>query len=355
MTVIKRGNSYWIDIGFNSERFRKRSPENSYRGAKAYELYFRQKLARGQPLEEETNIVKYKFKDFALQWLETYVSNNNKPSEFRIKKYVLNSSLIPFFGKSYIEEIYSLDIERYKSYLLNIKKLSPKSVNNYLSILSRCLKSAVEWNIINNIPRIKILKVPPQKYDFLTVLETERLLQNAEGIWYEMILLAVRTGLRFGELIALKWEDFDLEAGILTVNRNIVRGIEGSPKNNRTRIVPLTKSIISIIKNKPTTCGYFFKNSRGKPLIYNSSRKRLLAICRKAGLREISWHTLRHTFATHLVIKDNSIVSIKELLGHSDIKMTMRYSHVNLPVLKNAINTLEPSFQLNDTTTTQAI
>ncbi len=353
MTVIKRGYSYWIDVGLNKKRFRKRSPDNSYKGALAYEALIRQKLARGQPLEEPMPEKKYTFKKIALQWLEVYVKNNNKPSEYYNKRNIFNDTLIPYFGNKHIDAITAQNIEQYKAYLLEKRKLTPKSVNNYLSILSKCLKSAVESEILKTIPKIKLLKVPPQKYDYLTEAETEQLLQHSIGMWHDMILLAVKTGLRFGELIALKWEDVDFKTQILTIGRNIVHGIEGSPKNNRTRTIPLTQSVIEMLSQKKQNNGYILHDNNGKPLYYTCCLKHLHKICKLAELRTISWHILRHTFASHLAAKGISVFAIKELLGHSDIKMTMRYSHVNLPILKDAIELLEPAFQFNGTITAQ--
>lgn len=85
MTVIKRGKSYWVDIGFNHRRYRKRSPDNSYKGAKAYELTLRQKLTRGENIDESLEDVKPCFENFSDQWYRTYVLVNNKPSEQRQK------------------------------------------------------------------------------------------------------------------------------------------------------------------------------------------------------------------------------------------------------------------------------
>ncbi len=193
MTVIKRGNSFWIDVGFNHLRIRKRSPDNSYKGALAYEALIRQKLARGQPLEEPKPEIRYTFKEIAKQWLEVYVKNNNKPSEYVNKRNILKDTLIPYIGNKYINDITTYHIEKYKSYLLEKRKITPKSVNNYISILSKCLKSCVESEILKTIPKIKLMNVPPQKYDYLTELEMKTLLQNAQGMWHDMILLAVRT------------------------------------------------------------------------------------------------------------------------------------------------------------------
>ena len=355
MTVIKRGNSYWIDIGFNNHRYRKRSPDKSYKGAQAYELLIRQKLARGEPLEKPTPKVRLTFKETALEWFEVYVKTNNKSSEITNKHYVLNSSLIPYFGKKYIDEINSYDIEKYKRLLLNEHKLSPKTINNRLCILSCLLRSAIEWSIINTMPKIKLQRVPPQPYDYLTEIETEKLLQHATGLWHDMILLTVRTGLRFGELIALQWTDINFKDRFLTVNRSIVRDIEGSPKSNKARTIPLVPSVLQMLEFRARASKYIFHDKKGAPLKHDFCCDNLHEICKLAGLRTIGWHKLRHSFASHLASKNNSIVAIKELLGHSDIKTTMRYAHVNLPVLQNAIESLEPAFQLNDTITAQPL
>lgn len=320
MTVRKRGNSYWIDFMFNSKRYRKRSPANTHQGAKAYEQYLRQRLARGEPLIEPEPEQTYTFKEIALQWLEVDVKNNNKPSEYYNKKNILKDTLIPYFGGKNIDMITTQHIEHYKAELLNKRGLSPKSVNNYLSILSKCLKSAQETDVLKTLPRIKRLKPPPQKFDFLTEEETDILLQHAAGMWHDMILLAVRTGLRFGELIALKWEDIDLKPHILTVSRNIVHGIEGSPKNNKTRTIPLTQSVVEMLSQRKRDSKYILHNNNGKLLYYTHCLKHLHKICKFAGLRTISWHVLRHTFASHLAAKGISVFAIKELLGHSDIK-----------------------------------
>ena len=342
MTVLKRGNYYWIDFGFNHHRYRRRSPHNSYKGAQAYELTIRQKLTRGETLEETKPVTRYTFKEVALQWLDSYVKNNNKPSEFINRGYILNANLIPHFGDFDIDEINSYSIEQYKNRLLKEAKLSTKSINNQLCILSRCLKTAVEWGMMKEIPKIKLLKVPPQKYDYLNETETLQLLQNAEGQWYDLILLALQTGMRFGELIALRWEDINIVEKFLTVNKSIVRKIEGSPKNNKPRTIPLTQSVSEMLYKRIRDSQYVFHDATGSPLTYDVCRHALHVICLKASLRKINWHVLRHSFASHLAAKRNSIIAIKELMGHADVKTTMRYTHVNLPVLQNAINTLEP-------------
>lgn len=353
MTVIKRGKSFWIDIGFNHRRYRKRSPLNTFRGAQAYEILIRQKLASGKALEEPEPVTPPLFRDIALKWFNFIVKNNNKPSEIQIRGYILNARVIPFFGKKYINKITNYDIEEFKSQLIQNEKLSPKTVNNNLSILSCCFKAAQEWELLEHVPRIKLLKVPPPTFDFLTETELQQLLSDAKGLWYDMILVAARTGMRIGELVALKTEDIDFEKRFLTVQRNNVRGFEGTPKNNRTRIIPLIESVYRVLKERSKKESYIFVEREGVVLKYNYCLDNLVMLCKKAGIRRIGWHDLRHTFATHLEANGASILTIKDLLGHSDIKMTMRYTHVNLSSLSKAMQTLEPVFNLNGTLTAQ--
>jgi integrase len=353
MAVRKRGKVYWVDFSYNGCRYRKPSPDRSYKGAIAFELFLRNKLAHGETLKQSTFQTNLTFQKFALQWLEVYVRNNNKRSEYKNRQYLLNATLFPYFGTKKLEEISTYDIEQFKNDLLYKKDLSPKTINNYLCILSRCLKSAMEWELLKQIPNIKLMKVPPQKYDYLSDEETEVLLQQAKGTSYDMILLAVRTGLRFGELIALKWDDVDLDKAILTVSRNISRGIEGSPKNNKIRSIPLSFTVIKMLKNRERCSEYIFPDKKGLPLQYTCCRLRLKKLCEKANLRTIGWHTLRHSFASHLAAHNNSVIAIKELLGHSDVKTTMRYAHPNILMLQSAIKSLETGPGVNVTIASQ--
>ncbi|QQS60487.1 site-specific integrase [Candidatus Falkowbacteria bacterium] len=344
MTIYKKNNSYWVNIRFNRKRYRKPSPQNTLAGAKAYESLLRQKLARGEPIVDEPEEViaeKTLFSAFAFDWFNTYVKNNNKLSEVNNKRSHLDSSIIPYFGKKYIDEITSYDIEKYKTYLSVVKEMSPKTINNRLCIISKCLKTAVEWGTLEYIPRIKLLKVPPQRFDYLTVQESELLLRTAKGQWRDMILLGLRTGLRFGEIVGLKWENIDFTKNVLQVMQTVVRNVESSPKSNKIRTVPLTKEVTEMLKDRSKDGKYIFQNPNGSSLQGYFCLRRLHEICREASLRNVGWHTLRHTFASRLAENNISILAVKELLGHSDIKTTMRYSHINLSVLQDSIKSLE--------------
>jgi len=242
-----------------------------------------------------------------------------------------------------LEKINNYEIEKYKAKKIT-EGLHPKTVNNHLSVLRTSLQGAVEWEIIHSLPAVKRLKLPPQKFDFLTVEECEHLINVADGIWRDLIELALGTGLRFGELMALTWKSVDMENKEIIASQAFSRGVLGSPKNNRIRRIPMTGRVHEILEKNRERPGYvFMENKRQIACI-----KKLHRICKRAGLRNIGWHTLRHTFASRLAQSGANLVAIQNLLGHSDIRTTMRYAHINRVTLRAAISVLDHENKVYD-------
>ncbi len=347
MSIFKKRNKYWVNISFNRFRYRLPSPDNTYAGAKAYESLMRQRLARGEPVKEEKEIIEtINFNDFSKQWFNVYVKSNNKKSEIIQKESILRNHLKPFFGKKELSQINSLDIERYKSDKIK-DGLNNKTINNQLTVIAKCLRVAEEWGVLDKLPKIKKLKVQPQKFDFLTQEECSLLLDNTDGQFKEMILFAIKTGLRFGELIAIDWNDVNLSEQLLTVRRSIVLGEMGSTKSNKIRYIPLTDEVCQMFIQRVKKSGYVFSDKLGSPLKQYHCCDNLYSLCKRIGLRKIGWHTFRHTFASHLIQNGVSIKAVQELLGHSDIVTTMRYSHLGPSALREAVKTLEAKKSVN--------
>jgi len=348
MSIYKNKNKYWISIYHERKRIRRSSPENTYAGAKSYEALIRQKLARGEEIIEKAKDKEPvpDFKDFSQKWFDVYVKNNNKHSEILNKASVLRAHLNPYFGKKLLNKINNFDIETYKSLKMKSGQ-SNKSINNHLIVLNKCLRVAQEWEIVKNIPKIKLLKIPPQKFDFLSIEECELLLNNSTGILKEMILVGLKTGLRFGELIALNWSDINFQNNIMIVQKSISRGMIGSTKSNRIRYIPLSNDILKLLESRSKKSGFIFCDENKNPLNPVTCQRWLHRACKRAELRKIGWHALRHTFASHLAQNGVSVVLIKGLLGHADIKTTMRYSHLTSLEFKGAIESLDDKFSHN--------
>lgn len=339
MSITKRGIKYWIDFSFKGRRYRFPSPENSSYGAKAYESLLRQKLLKGEDILMSPDSSPL-FKDFTEKWFTNYVQSNNKPSEYKNKTSVFKVHLLPYFGKLNLDQISAYKIEEFKS--LKIKTtLSPKTINKMLSCLRKALNTAQDWGLLTNVPKIKLLRVPPQKFDYLKAEEANYLLDNTTGIWHDIFLLALKTGLRFGEIIALSWDDVDFEHKLLTIRHSLVQGILDSPKSNKIRYIPMTDTLITMLQRLPNQDDYVFTLGNNKPMKQIYCIKNLMRICKELKMRRITWHVFRHSFASQLANNGVSMRVIQELLGHSDITTTMRYAHLSPATLRESIRTLD--------------
>lgn len=188
----------------------------------------------------------------------------------------------------------------------------------------------------------------PSKFDYLNESECKLFLDNSDDNLHDMILLALNTGLRFGELIALTFKDVDFEKKLLTINKAIAKGVLGSTKSNKNRYIPLTNSVIEMIRDRKRNNDLIFSEDNSF-LIQARYVKRLHKLCRDLKFRRIGWHVLRHTFASHLAQKGISLKAIQELLGHSDIKTTMRYAHLSPRELRQAVDVLSFGQQVGNT------
>lgn len=348
MSVFKRGKTYWVEFRFNHIRCRKRSPENSLAGAKTFESLLRMKLARGEPINEKPKVKVPTFSEFSDKWFDTYVKTNNKPSEQDNKEMVFRIHLKPFFGRKPLDQINNLMIEEYKA-KKQAQGICNKSINNQIGMLGKCLRCAEEWEVITKVPRIKPLKVPPQTFKFLSEEEYDLLLEASKQVsieLYEMILFTLRTGLRIGELIAVKWEDINYDNQSILIARTCWKGEMGSPKSNRTRQIPLADDLYNLLYQRRQKEGFIFLNQEGEIYSRFALDRALDRACKLAGIKIVSWHPLRHTFASKLANNGVALHVIQALLGHSDLKMTQRYAHLEPLTLSEAIKTLEPKNNL---------
>jgi integrase len=342
MGARKIKKRWYADFRVEYTRYRIPSPENTKAGAGAYEAVLRQKLARGEQIDKTDNLQELLFEQFAWKWFETYVMPNNKYSERRRKKYVLTASLVPFFGKMPISTITAYQIEQFKAKKLKAG-LAPKTINNHLSVLRTCLDTAYDWLKIDvKRPQIKWLKCPPPQTDYLSDEECELLLFHAKGVVYEMVLTALRTGMRQGELKGLQWSSIDWENRSLVVrhSRNDYTKLLESPKSNRERHIPLADDIYDMLYQRKKSTGHVFLDTDGQQFDHRRLGRRMAELCKKAQLRKIGWHTLRHTFATHHAMNGAPLNVVQALLGHSTIATTMRYAHVTNTAMRDAIDTL---------------
>lgn len=284
----------------------------------------------------------------------------NKPSSVETKEMLLRMHIVPRLGELKLDAVTYAVIEDFKVALgktpvVNAEKLakraendntlrtlSPKTINNCLTVLRRMLVIAYKRGLIDKVPEVEWLKTAKPEFDFFDFDEAERLVNGADGEWRTMILVALRTGMRQGELLALRWEDVDLVAGRITVRQNVVWGHIGTPKSGKDREIPLGDEVRDALKKHRHLRGpLVFCRDDGAMMNSGEIKWPLWRACKRAGLRRVGWHVMRHSFASHLVMRGAPIKAVQELLGHATIMMTMRYAHLAPEIARDAVRLLD--------------
>jgi len=227
------------------------------------------------------------------------------------------------------------------------KGLKPKTVSNALMVLSRMMKYAVEVGHIQRTPKIRFPHCPEPSFDFLTFEEADLLLSTARekaSEWYGPLFVTLRTGLRRGELFELRWGDVQFRGGppYLRIARSVSKGEVVSTKTSRERNVFLTPATAKYLEGmKQLRTGLVFPGIDGAHVPQNTSDANLRRICSLAGLREIGWHVMRHTYASHLAMNGVSLQTIQQQLGHTTMQMTLRYAHLSPDSVSGAVAVLD--------------
>jgi integrase len=325
---------FWmVDVVFEHvdgrmERIRKVSPVQTKRGAEEYERKLRAELLSPTPKPKEVAPTFDKFVDE--RWLPIYPgAAGNRHSTIVHREAHLRLHLRAPFGRLRLDEIGREHIARFYAEMTK-RGLSPKSRKNIGGTLRTILGTAVDWEVIEKLPKFPRVKVPDAAWDFYTREESKLLLSKTRNAFERALLLfALHTGARAGEQVAIDWGDLDWHNRLVIIRRSSALGRVGPTKSGRERKVPMTaelESALRAIKHLRSTL--VFCNEDGRPLSKWQLHERLWGTARRAGLREIRWHDLRHSFASQLVIAGVPIVQVQQWLGHTTIAMTMRYAHL---------------------------
>ncbi len=281
---------------------------------------------------------KIRFEDFADEYLELH--SKLKRSYNTDKKIV--GLLKNFFGGKYLYEITSLDVERFKSVRARQtvkrdktkKTISPATVNRALAVLKSIFNKAILWGKIERNPckGVELFKENNQRLRFLEKDEIDKLLANCCEHLKPIVAVALHTGMRKNEILKLKWHDIDIK-------RNIIHLLK--TKNGEKREVPMNrlvqKTIIGVLKHPDSQ--YIFCDKSGKP--YGDIKKSFFTALKNSGIVGFRFHDLRHTFASQLVMSGVDLNTVRELLGHKSLEMTLRYSHLSPDHKKRAVDVLE--------------
>ncbi len=269
------------------------------------------------------------------EFVETFISHAkvNVPRSWeRYEDSAVN--LLGFFGNEIdLTAIDPKGIEGFKAY--RVQSVKPSTVNRDLQVLKRMFNLAIAWGNAreNPVKLVKFFKEPTGRVKYLTCEQYEKVLEACRPHLRPLIVAAVHTGLRLGNLLRLRWCDVDFENGYANILKT---------KNDVPRHLALNNNVIEALlpiklKNKE----WVFTNEEGEHLPSRTAQWQFGQALEACGIQEFRFHDLRHTCASWLAMAGENQEVIKEILGHKDIRMTDRYTHLMPGRTKTAVKKLD--------------
>jgi len=303
------------------------------------------------------------FRTVAEQWLEALKTQLKNSSVVKYNN-VLKTYLYPKFDNVLINTITSRDLLSFNNELLNSggvdkKGLSPKTVSLILSVLKRILIYASKNECIN-MPDFSCIYIK-QNYKNMRILSVSeqyklnKYLCENKSLCNVGILVCMYTGIRIGEICALKWKNISLEERCIRIENTMQRLQISSSKNNKTKVIiskpksdcsvrdiPIPDNLYYILREfKEPKDTFLLTGSKDKFLEPRTLQNRFKAILKNCDIKSANFHSLRHAFATRCVEIGFDVKSLSEILGHSSVNITLnRYVHPSMEIKQKNINML---------------
>ncbi len=330
-SLYKRGSVYWMAIRVNGKLYRKSTGKTTKREARDF-LDERKKEARHNELPDAKRI-NCKFAELASKY-DTLVEIQKG---YRSKKTFIRQ-LVEEFGNLDVNDLNTMIVEQWQTRLLKV--CAPATVNRKLACLKHMLTKAVDWNIatentLKQVRKVKFSKENNRKLRFLSFDECQRLIDCCLPHLKPIVITALNTGMRRGEILSLKWAQVDLRHGYISLN---------DTKSGEGREIPMNNTLMCLFEEMPHSIEsvHVFTGKYGDP--FKDVKHSFNTALRKAEILNATFHTLRHTFASHLVMKGVDLTTVKELLGHKSLNMTLRYSHLAPEHKTKAVKVLDEEF-----------
>ena len=270
------------------------------------------------------------FEQFVLEYWEPNVLSMLRHGTVRNYQQVIRTHLLAFFGQIPLPDIRRIDVQQFLA--AKAKKLAPRTVLSLRNRLSKIFGDAQVWGYITDNPA-RGTKVPSledtRERLALTAQQVCALLRELVEPYRTMVLLAVLSGLRRGEIFGLRWKYVDFESGVITVAESNYLGQSGPPKTRASRrVVYVDQTVLDALRGvRPEDYqpdGLVFPSAQGTALNPSNVWNRVLApACDRAGIPRINWHNFRYTYATLAAATGESIKAVQAQLGHTDSKLTL--------------------------------
>ncbi len=328
--LYKRGKTYWIAIKSNGKLYRESTETTSLDDAEHFLTSRRRQIRKGEKIEAKKH-KNIRFAELAKDYLECCVGQK----AYHSKKLLVNQ-LIKRFGNLKVRELDTLMVEKWQK-SEQLKGNKPATVNRKLTVLKHMINKGTDWEMatedtLKRVRKVKQLREENTRLRFLPVEECHTLIDCCSDHLKPIVTVALHTGMRSSEVLNLKWEQVDLKHGFILLDIT---------KNGERREIPIDKTLEEMFNSMPRgfESKYVFAGKDGGP--YKSVKRSFSTALKKAGIHDFRFHDLRHTFSSHLVMAGVDLTSVKELLGHKSLAMTIRYAHLSPGHKRKAIDILD--------------
>lgn len=290
-----------------------------------------------------------KYKDWISEWLDGYVKPTVKEKTYINYSVMLKAHILPALGELDLEE---LTLPVLQSFVFNMSDhgnvktgngLSPSTVSMIMGVVERSLKFAVEIGRIDRhcADHVKCPRINAKKMECFSLSEQRKIEEYVLKSPYDKrigVLICLYTGMRIGELMALRWSDVDFEKCVITVNATCRDGFESGrvikildlPKTvTSKRTIPVPRQIMPYLRRlKIKGSGEYVISNEGRMLTVRGYQKTFTIMLRRLGIEHRGFHALRHTFATRALECGMDVKTLADILGHKNPNVTLnRYAH----------------------------
>jgi site-specific recombinase XerD len=322
MSVQARGTGFQMNVSHKGQRVRRMF--DTYEDAVMCELQTKKAMKAGKPLPFESKSVHstWTLKEAYNKVWQTYWSDCSTTQwqgrhMMKVLDYFKPTTLVTSISSAQVAEFVIM---------LKGKGLANSTINHSLQSLRKVMKYCEQNGKVEKIPVIQSLRLKNARTRYLFQEECTLLRQHSHGDLHDGIVLSLLTGVRAGELFRLRFRD--VSKGFVYIEKT---------KNGDSRSIPAHPDVLKIVERR----------SRGRldsDLIFTNTkmtRDKWLMVRNRLGLTDVVWHTLRHTFASHLIQSGVDVSVVKELMGHRRIETTMRYAKLAPKNFASAINALD--------------